>query len=206
MREIDLRNKCANDETAINDIAAVSNQILTFIKRIDDNYYAKDKIQTLNNNINEVLCFWTGRTYLGKKKNPKLDNAFTLFFSNLLKLIIALKNKKITCDLSNALYQGKIYRVLGHGESDNNLKKIEPYYSKNYVSWSKDPNIPSLYFKQKLYGQITKIEATVTDDEYAIDLEALKVSKSGEREVVYPTKENAIINISYIDRETEDNL
>lgn len=205
MRKIDLQNKFANDKTVIDDIITVSNQILTFIKRIDDNYYIKDT-NTLNDNINEVLYFWTGHTYLGKKKNPKLDNAFTIFFSNLLKLIIVLKNNGTICDLSNALYQGKIYRILGHGESDNNLEIIKPYYSKNYVSWSKNSNIPSPYFKQKLYGPITKIEATVTDDEYAIDLEALKVSKPGEKEVVYPTKENAIINISYIDRETEDNL
>lgn len=210
MRRIDLQNKFAKDETVIDDIIAVSNQIFTFTKRIGENYYTKegfkDAIRILNHNIYEVLKFWTGSTYLGKKKDPKLANSFTAFFSNLLELIIVFKNKGIVCDLSNALYQGKIYRVLGHGESGNNLERIEPYYSKNFVSWSKSPDILTHYFKQKLHEPITKIEATVIDGEYAIDLEALKVSKPGEREVVYPTKENAILNISYIDRETEDNL
>lgn len=201
MKAINLSGKWADDNTVISDIYCVSNQIGT---RLNRDVPMKDAL-TLEKNIKEVLLFWTESTYIGKRKEQKLQKAYQQFFENLIKFSWRKKISK-NLELSECgLYQGPMYRVLGNGYEHINIRKyIEPEYDGIFVSWSKSENIPTPYMKQKLYGPITKIKSIADGINYAIDLEFWGVSNSNEREVVFPTTRLAVENIKYLPYEIDE--
>lgn len=188
-----------NDNDVSSCIVAVSKQIKDFQNLINNKSSCAYAHNILDNNINDVLNYWVGCTYIGCRKSESLTNAFSLFYKNLLELILTLKDHKYDCILTQALYQGPIYRVLGYGESkQSNSKPIDPEYDLQYVSWSNNPNIPTDYMINKLSGTITKLEANIKGDDFGIDLTVLGVSRHDEGEIIFQMKKDAITNVSYI--------
>ena len=183
---------------------------------IEVNKATKSIIKTLENNIDEdvvenifkVCDFWTRRTHVGIKKNPNVQKSFQLFFEKFMNLILAIRDKKIDCDedcreaFSELLYNGVVYRKLGHGDSENCKDIIKPEFDNIYVSWNKEKE--NAYLDTKLYGPVTLLTAEITEPYYGIDLEKLGVCAGEEREIVFPTYEEFIKDIEIIE-EVEDN-
>lgn len=176
----------------------------------------KSIIETLENNIDEnvvenifqVCSFWTKHTYVGRKKDAKVQKSFQLFFEKFMDLILAIRDKQIDCDedcreaFSKLLYNGVVYRKLGHGDSENCKHIIKPEFDNIYVSWNKEKE--NAYLDTKLYGPVTLLTAEITEPYYGIDLEKLGVCAGEEREIVFPTYEKFIKDIEIIE-EVEDN-
>lgn len=164
--------------------------------------------------IVEVLYEWTGKTYVGIRKNEEFIMVYQTFFIELCKLIGVLSsNENSLMELEKEFiisvkYKGKIYRYLGHGDLKNLENYIEPIYDGIYVSWSKEKE--NTYLESKLYGKTTRLYGIISEDSYGIDIEKFQefynkyfnenvyIAKAQEREVVYPTIKKAIYNIEYI--------
>lgn len=176
----------------------------------------KSIISTLENDIDEnvvenifkVCQFWIRNTYVGMEKNIKIQEAFQLFFENFMGLILAVRDKKIDCDedcrddFSSLLYNGIVYRRLGHGNSENCEKIIKPRFNNIYVSWNKERE--NTYLDTKLFGPVTMLKAEIKEPYYGIDLEKLGICAGNEKEVVFPTYKESIIDIEIIN-EVEEN-
>ena len=154
----------------------------------EDVYFLRD----VYCDIEKITSFWTGKTYVGSKKTKQIEKAFQDFYQAFYELLIAFKTStfnsvsKIEKSLANdLLYQGKIYRYLGHGDSQKSKQPINIKYNNIWVSWSKEPD--NSYLESKLYGEYLKLYATIENNMYGIDLEALGVSRADEKEVVFPT-------------------
>ena len=192
-----------------------SEQIEEMVKGIDEatrkiiNYLEYRKCNNFNDiyfydlidDILDVLNCWVGKTYVGSEKDKKLELSFQKFFIKFMELLINFKNSELASNEENnlankCLFRGNVYRYLGHSESQGKNKKIKPIYNEIYVSWSKLNKIP--YIESKLYGWVTLISCEIKEPHYGIDLEALDISRSHEKEVVFPTIENLISDIKYI--------
>jgi len=204
MKKLKTAEKYSDDLTAIDDIYMASNQIRNVIKEIKQNYISSTKIKDIFYNIYQILDFWTGCTYIGHKKSNELTKAFNQFYNNLLELLLILKNMNYKCYFVNALYQGPVYRVLGHGDSSEKQNFIEPVYNNVFVSWSKNKNIPTPNMLQKLYGPITLVEGYIENNSYGIDLTIFNVSKDKEDEIIFPMRKEIVKNIEYINRNGEN--
>ena len=148
--------------------------------------------------ILEVCWFWTGNTYVGIKKQEEVQKGFQSFFENLMKLLLTLRdsNKTTSQDkktINNLLYQGPVYRYLGHGISQDHKKPIKLEYNDLYVSWSKYPQ--NSYLESKLYGKKLLLHGNISGSCYGIDLEKLGVSRANEGEVVFPTIKEYIVEV-----------
>lgn len=196
MREIKINPK-GDNKTISNNINNISNQIHIAIKRLNECECFMRDGSIFKQNIYEVLNYWVGNTYVGERKDDLINKAFTNFFNSLLKLLLVLKQSDKEYEEAKALYQGKVYRVLGYYEPCEYHDLIQPEYSDFYVSWSKDENIMDVLIN-KLYNPITKIEAVIKNNYYGIDLEILGVSKPNEKEVVFPTIEETIRKQTYV--------
>ncbi len=182
-------------EEAINSLNSVTLELKELRKQIDivhlhfDNYLE---------DIKRTLNYWVGYTHIGEKKTESVKNAYQKFFVTLYDLLIAGKNCKNTKfkRLSKAaLYQGRVYRYLGHGESCNDEEELNevvlPEYNDIYVSWSKNRNSSSV--KYKLYGTKVLLICDIKEPYYGIDFEAFGIRKNDEQEVVFPTIQDTII-------------
>ena len=167
--------------------------------------YNPSELRVLWRNIYDAIDFWTGKTYVGKKKDKNLTNAYNQFFSELLSfLLLCCENenylpKELSSFARKALYRGRIYRYLGRGEHANNYTPINVNYDGNFVSWTKNPK--NHYLELKLYGPITYLTCEIREPYYGIDLAAMEVSRGEEDEVVFPTLREAIIDIQILDDE-----
>ena len=169
--------------------------------------------------IMKITNFWTGKTYVGSKKTKKIEKAFQDFYQAFYELLIAFKMNSFNSVsetekslANNLLYQGKIYRYLGHGSVRKSKQSIKVKYNNVWVSWSKEPN--NYYLESKLYGKYLKLYAIINNDIYGIDLEALGVSVGEEKEVVFPTIRETInkevsfgnLDFDYDDHEEDENF
>lgn len=191
-------------EKAVIEINRVTAQIPSVIKKLrtNDILVGYRDYNIFENNIIETLKYWTGHTYIGQRKEKHLENAFQRFFEALYKYLIFCRDEDHSfCQLlknlsDKALYQGVLYRYLGHGSSNIDIDtRVEPEYNNVFVSWSK--NLTNYYFENKLYGVMTVLTCEVTDSYYGIDLSAFGVSKIDEDEVVFPTIKETIKRIEY---------
>lgn len=202
MNEVDL--SCWADAYRENaeKIHRVANQIKNINKLLGLGYTSGVQWETLQHNIHNVLDNWTGCTYIGHRKEKVLKKAYQAFFEALYEWLFCLKkisDEDIQRFVSAALYQGTLYRYLGHGSSqDDTEEKVEPIYDKYYVSWSKKKY--NTNFKCKLYGTITHLTCKVDNMYYGIDLSAFGVVKGTEQEVVFPTIKETVMNVEYIER------
>lgn len=160
--------------------------------------------------IMEVLNKWTGETWVGHKKDKRTETVFQNFFETLIRLIRYIDLFEIMMSDEEkefammVTFSGVIYRYLGSG-SPCNKECVEIEYNDIYVSWSK--NEQNDYIEGKLYGPLLWIKAQTSPFDYAIDLEGLDkfyqkitgenkgVVRGKEREVVYPTKRECILEV-----------
>ena len=92
------------------------------------------------------------------------------------------------------LYRCPVYRYLGHDYITD--KVVVPDYDGIYVSWNKEEE--NAYLLSKLHGPVTKMTCVIAEPLYGIDLEILECCRGTEREVVFPTIEEYIIEINYL--------
>ncbi len=205
MNRIELNPWMDYEESNAKEIYRVSNQICSIVKKLNKfgvSIIIEVDNETLLYNINIVISYWTKHTYVGKRKNDTIRTAFQSFFVNLYELLIFFKYN--SCDYyselaNNSLYQGRLYRYLGHGHANEDIqRKILPEYDEIYVSWSKKS--PSLYLEQKLYGTITILSCVVDNPYWAIDLKQLGAVCEGEDEAVFPTISETVKEIKFIER------
>ena len=184
----------------VKEIYRVTDQIKNIGRRLKTNGVTYDTFQTLYRNICETLNFWTGHTYVGRRKQPQVQKAFQAFFKALYAFLFIcrdLDNSTLQDFANESLYLGVLYRYLGHGSVDENIdSKVEPEYNNIYVSWSKNPQ--NDYIESKLYGTMTLLTCEVREPHYGIDLNVFDVVRGEEVEVVFPTLVDAITNIEYI--------
>lgn len=205
MEEIKL-SQCFDDaDSKSKEIYRVSNQIGNIVRKL--NKFGIRQLSEVDNkilmsNIAEVISNWTQYTYVGKRKNKKLQDAYQSFYGNLFNFLLFFQYN--SCDFyselaKESLYQGKLYRYIGHGSSiDDIYAKIQPEYDDIYVSWSK--NNRNKHLEEKLHGTITVVTCDVQDNYWGIDLKPLGHVCEGEDEVVFPTIKETIKDISYIER------
>lgn len=181
------------DEATIN--------IINYLEYRKSNNFTDKYFDDLFYDILNVLKCWVGKTYVGEEKDKRIELPFQNFFIKFMELLIYFKNDESASKKENnlankCLFSGKVYRYLGHNESQGKHKKIKPIYNEIYVSWSKLNKIP--YIESKLYGWMTLIYCEIEEPFYGIDLDALDISRPHEKEVVFPTIEKLISDIKYI--------
>lgn len=171
-------------------------------KKLEKHDISHKEFELFFDNICQTLNFWTGCTHVGQKKQKALQKAFQAFFEALYAFLLNcryLDNSMLQDFVNKSLYHGVLYRYLGHGSVDDNIdSKIEPEYSNIYVSWSKKPQ--NDYIEHKLYGVMTLLTCNIMGTYYGIDLEAFGVVRGDEAEVIFPTIEETITDIKYIER------
>lgn len=196
-----------NDAKAINEINRVTAQIKTVQKKLPTNdiMYYDDDFKFFSENVSQALNYWTSYTYVGRKKDKSIQKAFQVFFEALYDfLLFCQREDNSFCHplkdrADKALYRGTLYRYLGHGScNEKNIEeRIEPEYNDIYVSWSKKPN--NHYIQSKLYGTMTFLTCEIPEPYYGIDLEAFGVVRGDEAEVVFPTLQETLTSIEYIE-------
>ena len=172
--------------------------------------FDREIFEDMIRHIMAVLSKWTGETWVGQKKDKRIESVFQNFFETLVGLIgyINFFEKKMADtekEFANIIvYNGVLYRYLGSGSSCNK-ECVAIEYNDIYVSWSK--NEQNDYIESKLYGPLLWIKAQTSPFDYAIDLEGLDkfyqkitgenkgVVRGKEREVVYPTKRECILEV-----------
>ena len=193
-------------DKTLNEINCVAAQIRSVQKKLPTNdiLYGDNDFKIFSDNVCETLNYWTGRTYVGHKKGKSIQKAFQMFFEALYDFLLFCQkeDKSFLHPLKNlandALYQGTIYRYLGHCSDDNDTEsKVEPEYNGIYVSWSKKPN--NHYIQSKLYGTKTLMTCMISEPYYGIDLEGFGIVRGGEAEVVFPTIKETITSIEYLE-------
>ena len=151
-----------------------------------------------------TICnFWTGNTYIGVNKEDIVKEAFQKFFEALMTLLLDMRQDEdndVRESAEKLLYRGTVYRYLGHGSPSSDI--IHPIYDGIYVSWSKTKT--NTYIESKLYGTITRLTCEIKSPLYGIDLEALGCSLNQEREVVFPTLKDCVVDIEYIEEEYDE--
>lgn len=164
---------------------------------------SKESLESLGEDIGVICDFWTGRTYVGSPKSKAIKDVFQKFFVELMNLLLSMKNSEKDYEVRVAeamLYQGTIYRYLGHDHPSK--KVVVPKYNEIYVSWSKEPE--NDYIESKLYGPVTWMSCKIAEPLYGIDLDVIGSSRANEHEVVFPTIEEYITEIKYISEENDD--
>lgn len=193
------------------EIKRVSAQIPGVIKKLKsgDITFEDTNFNLLVNNITKTLSYWTGHTYVGQEKDKMVQKAFQSFFGYLYDfLMFCLTEDRNSQQFyhgfaDRALYQGNVYRYLGHcSGSGNYSEKIEPIYNDIYVSWSKKPDNP--YILSKLCGTKTLLTCEIAEPYYGIDLDAFGVVRAEEQEVVFPTIMEMIKEVKYIEYNDEE--
>jgi hypothetical protein len=186
-----------SDETdrIIKGILEATENIQTYI---DSSEHHPNMLLELGDDIGAVCRFWTGSTYVGSPKKEELKNVFHLFFEKLMELLLNMKDSKLDFEKRVAdamLYRGFVYRYLGHNYATDEV--VVPAYDNVYVSWNKEEE--NAYLLSKLHGPVTKMTCVITEPLYGIDLEILECCRGTEREVVFPTIEECITEINYLD-------
>ena len=193
-------------DKALNEINRVTAQIKSIQNKLPTNdiMYNDDDFKIFIENVCQTLNYWTGHTYVGRKKGKSIQKAFQVFFEALYDFLLFCQrvDKSFLHPLKDladdTLYRGTIYRYLGHCSDDNDTEsKVEPEYNGIYVSWSKKPN--NHYIQGKLCGTKTLLTCTIVEPYYGIDLEAFVVVKGNEAEVVFPTVKEMITDIKYLE-------
>lgn len=183
-------------------IISVANQIKSVCGYIDKHgCFDKSKMTPLCDNIYDVIDYWVRYTYVGQEKTAKLKSAYQQFFNELYHFVILCSNlpdQDVREFANSALYEGTLYRLLGHGTTKNRRRSVKPIYDGIWVSWNKKPN--NRYLESKLYGTKTKL-ICCTGDIKGLDLSAFVQCAGNEEEVVYPTLKECIINVEYVNKE-----
>lgn len=204
--DMDLKPDCEN-------IKKIAFQIDEFINDMCQEHpqLTNDDFKVLIDNIYQVLSKWTGGTWVGQPKEKELSDSFQIFFDKLFKFLVMFRyQNKLGSEMAEKmLYSGRLYRYLGHPSgSDNYDSRIEPKYNDIWVSWSKKDVRDIGYFNSKLFGTKTVLICDVTD-KMGIDIGGFDemfgthLVRGEESEVVYPTFEDAVKDIIYL--EDDDN-
>lgn len=198
--KVDLSNCWSlNDSDVYSEISHTTNEIENYLKNRND--FIENELFQLIIDIKNVIQYWVGNTYVGMPKNKKLRNYYQAFWCSLYNLIIDINinsnkyNSSEKLTLGSLLYEGPIYRYIGHGDSQDNTK-IEIKYNDIFVSWSKCEKVH--YLEEKLYGDYYWISGNTNKEHYGIDLEKINLSKPYEREVVFPTIKDCITEVRLI--------
>jgi len=184
-------------------IKGISEAAVNIKKFIESDEETVELYCDLFGDIEAVCLFWTGNTYVGSRKDEKLENAFQDFFQAFMKLLLLMKKSEIDVVKNGAsefLYRGDAYRYLGKNKPFNGT--VKPEYNNIYVSWSKEPK--NHYFESKLYGTMTWMSCTIPEPLYGIDIDALGYSRADEKEVVFPTIKECINEIKFIWEESNE--
>lgn len=153
--------------------------------------------------VHTICDFWTGHTYVGDNKKDVVKEAFQKFFEALMTLLLDMcqdEDNDVRKSAERLLYRGIVYRYLGHGSPSSDI--INPIYDGIYVSWSKTKT--NTYIESKLYGTMTRLTCEIKSPLYGIDLEALGCSLNQEREVVFPTLKDCVVDVEYIEEEYDE--
>lgn len=166
-----------------------------------------EEMCVLVQNISDALSMWTGSTYVGVKKDEKLELAYTTFFNAFYAVLTCLLDVNENCRMiaQRMLYDGVLYRYLGHSSGAADCySRVEPEYNNMWVSWSKDDVRKNPYLNSKLYGTKTLLICK-TNHLQGIDLAGWDelfgtcIVRANESEVVYPTLKDAVYDVKYID-------
>lgn len=208
------------DDIDLSFIRNASNFITEYKAKRNRFIYRSKNYKLLLHKIHDVLNIWTGYTYIGKKKDQDLSDAFQEFFSSFHDLLVHFKSNTASITkqernlMDSVMYNGQVYRYIGTSDCLNK-HVVKPEYNNIYVSWSKEKQSDDI--EKELYGTVTWIPANIKMPYFGIDLEGFDsiyrksthkrhpVSKANEREVVFPTIEDCVDknNIIYIKEDLE---
>lgn len=201
MISVDMSSLWSNEiELAVKGITEATENIVAYRR---NNTTTQKLLADLIDDIGEICDFWTGKTYIGEPKSQIIKDAFQCFFTELMQLLLTMKDseKDYEVRVANAmLHTGTVYRYLG--KNYPNKEAVVPVYDDIYVSWSKCPQ--NNYLLSKLYGPVTWMSCEIAAPQYGIDLDAIGSSRANEHEVVFPTVEKCITEIKYISEDNDD--
>lgn len=175
--------------------------------------FDSDSLMEICGGIDSILLDWTGNTYVGRKKEPIVEQAYQDFFELIHDFLVFCSQNKGTLDemeISLAefmIFRGTVYRYLGTSDSRNYRKKkrVDPVYNSVYVSWSQSEK--NSYIESKLYGPRTWMKAEIREPEFGIDIHGFElwcekwigdssfITRGEEKEVVFPTMKKCIVEI-----------
>lgn len=184
--EILYTNTMQDDISMIDIINKTTQQINTLIN--NDLFFDSKGTRNVKSNIKKVMYYWVNAES-GSKKSQILIECFQSFYNSLFYLLIKKRKYKY-------LYQGTVYRYLGNFSDSENLEdKIE--YNDIFVPWSKNKNVIKC-LEYKLHAPYIKLTTKINGNNFGIDLKKFGIQKNEEREVVYPTKRENIIDVQII--------
>lgn len=199
MRIIEL-NEWGDDEIHNSaEITLAADQIRFSYKKLQERRcISRSDEDAYQRNVDTVLKYWVGNTYVGKRKSDRMKQTFQAFFDSLYDLLIFYKEHGDSDERKVAnerLYAGTLYRYLGHSTTDDPQDNdiVQPVYGEIWVSWSKNKQNHRL--ENKLRRPITRITCE-TKELYGIDLSICGIGN--EAEVVYPTFENCHTGTEYL--------
>ena len=177
-------NSC-DIEQGIIDIKIVTDQLKEMtqcIRKNPETYKFKTypneqklKLYTLEENITEILRFWT--YFEGDRCEKHLMSAFKAFYNSLVEFLLILKDTEIEWDIMNALYQGPLYFT-------NYGRELAVVYG-SYIEWTRNPEKITRYVDPKLNQPVFLLKKEVYGKEYGIDMKFFDVSQ-GEEEILCP--------------------
>ncbi|MCR5227170.1 MAG: hypothetical protein K6E27_08155 [Eubacterium sp.] len=186
----------------------ISEQMKSVLDIFSKEQYAdSEDMCVLIQNISSALDKWTGATYVGVRKDEKLESAYSLFYETFHDLLFCWLDIEGIYHIiaKKMLYSGDLYRYLGHASGTNDYySRVEPEYNNLWVSWSKDDVRDNGYLGSKLYGSRTLLKCK-TGYMGGIDLtgwdEVFETSivRANESEVVFPTIKDNVIDVIYYD-------
>ena len=175
-------NSC-DTEQGIIDIKIVTNQVKEMTKYVHEDpetykfktysHEQKLKLYTLEENITEILRFWT--CFEKDRCEKHLVSVFKKFYDSLVKFLLAVKDAKIEWNIVNALYQGPLYFT--------NYGRERAVVYGSFIEWTRKPEKITLYADPQLNQPVFLLKKEVSGKEYGIDMKFFDVSQ-GEEEIL----------------------
>lgn len=185
----------------INDL----NFAISYLTKISEKNISSTSFEEVINHLKPIIFNWVHKNNVGIQKDKRLKSKYDVFFSLLLNILKKRKSNEENSEFrefANAvLYQGTVFRVLGHPRIPKD-EKIEVIYDNVYTHWSTIKGVNTIM--EKLKRTYTYLEGYIGNDDYGIYLSPFKCMLIDESEVVFPTKSDSVISISYEEITTEE--
>ena len=138
--------------------------------------------------ISDVLYYWVYKNKVGERKDKDIRIMYNNFFKVFLDILLKMKNSKDeekSLLANKCLYQGDIYRTIGHKDYPSNID-IKIDYDDLYTHWSKKDTRNIVSIESEIYRNKKYLKTTIDNNHYGIYIAPFIGMKKDEEEVVFP--------------------
>lgn len=197
------------DESLVPDKVIIVTKQCYHMTHLLNDVFDRESFDVFYANIVAVIQFWVSCFHIGYEKSAEQQRIFQQFFEAFIEFLKTLYLADdnfvyVKQQYKDVLYQGRIYRIV-------RLEKNQTVrYDKNFVSWSKNKDIPTSYMQSKLCqkcycSHFVKLTADVFGNYYGVDLTKFdgtydySPALEDEQEVVFFTCKELVVSIDNVD-------